>query len=246
MGLFDGYIDPQQFNSGGGLLARLLAMQQFPDQYQQDASVGQAPAAPPMPTPASMLAPLLSRQLQAYGQSTPTNPGAPYAAPSPMPGAQDGLSATGNSGTGVNASGPASPTPTQDTMLAQYSPVRPVGIPLPPVFFPGTPENDAFVHSTIGTVRAVGNAVGNILNNDNADRPPAGSRPIDQTPWSGDHKEIKKGAGAEPDDDVRISPDGEVWKQHPDGSWSNHGPAESFTGSGKPSGRRGKDRDRWR
>ena len=32
--------------------------------------------------------------------------------------------------------------------------------------------------------------------------------------------------------------------QHPDGSWSNQGPASSYTGSGKPSGRRGKDRDK--
>ena len=27
--------------------------------------------------------------------------------------------------------------------------------------------------------------------------------------------------------------------------WTNHGPADSFTGSGKPSGRQGKNRDRW-
>jgi hypothetical protein len=42
MGLFDGYVDPQQFNSGGGLLGRMLALQQFQGQYQTDADSGQA------------------------------------------------------------------------------------------------------------------------------------------------------------------------------------------------------------
>jgi hypothetical protein len=84
---------------------------------------------------------------------------------------------------------------------------------------------------------------GTILNSDAVDRPPAGSRPINQTDWSGDHRGIKAAVGALPDDDVRISPTGEVWAQKPDGSWENHGPADSYTGSGNPSGRRG--RDRW-
>lgn len=79
-----------------------------------------------------------------------------------------------------------------------------------------------------------------------AKRPPTGSRPIDQTPWSGDHENIKGGISANPDDNVRISPDGNVWLQNPDGTWTNHGPADSFTGSGKASGRRGKDRDQRR
>jgi hypothetical protein len=34
--------------------------------------------------------------------------------------------------------------------------MAPVGIPLPPVFVPGTPENNAFVHSTIEAGRAIG------------------------------------------------------------------------------------------
>jgi hypothetical protein len=247
MGLFDGYFDPQQFNSGGGLLGRLLALQQFPDQYQQNASFNQAAAAPHASSPASKLAPLLSGQLQAYRQSTSANPGAPYAAPSPMPGTQYGTVSTGNSGTGENAPGSTSQAPAQNTMLAQYSlPRSPVGIPLPPLFVPGTPENDAFVHSTIGAVRTIGNAIGNVLNNDNGSRPPAGSRGIDKTPWSGDHTEIKEAVGAKAADDVRISPTGDVWAQKPDESWENHGPADTFTGSGRPSGRQGKDRDRWR
>jgi hypothetical protein len=85
--------------------------------------------------------------------------------------------------------------------------------------------------------------LGAIILNNNAQRPPAGSRPINQTDWSGDHTDIKEAVGAQPDDDVRISPTGDVWAQKPDGSWENHGDVGTFTGSGKPSGRRGKDRD---
>ena len=73
-------------------------------------------------------------------------------------------------------------------------------------------------------------------------KPPRGSRPISGTPWSGDHQGIKGGIGAGPADDVRISPDGHVWGENPDGSWTDHGPASDYTGSGKPSGQRGKDR----
>ena len=45
MGLFDGFVDPQQFDSGGGLLGRLLALSQFQGKFQPDADPGQdAPA----------------------------------------------------------------------------------------------------------------------------------------------------------------------------------------------------------
>jgi hypothetical protein len=40
-------------------------------------------------------------------------------------------------------------------------------------------------------------------------RPPPGSMPIDKTPWSGDHDDIKHAIGAGGTDDVRISPTGE-------------------------------------
>ena len=56
--------------------------------------------------------------------------------------------------------------------------------------------------------------------------------------------QIKNGIGLKAADNVSISPAGHVWGQNPDGSWTNHGPASSFTGSGKSRGRRGKDRDR--
>ena len=77
-------------------------------------------------------------------------------------------------------------------------------------------------------------------------RPPPGSKPIDETPWSGDHVEIKEALGAGPKDDTRISPDGDVWGANPDGSWTNYGPADQFTGSGKPQGRSGRDRQKRR
>jgi hypothetical protein len=76
-------------------------------------------------------------------------------------------------------------------------------------------------------------------------RPPTGSKPIDQTDWSGDHQKIKKAVGAAPNDKVKISPSGEVWVENPDGSWTNHGEAGDYTGSGQASGRRGKDRERY-
>lgn len=50
--------------------------------------------------------------------------------------------------------------------------------------------------------------------------------------------------GADPDDDTRIDPDGNVWGQNVDGSWTNHGHAGTFTGSGSPSGQKGRDRKR--
>ena len=77
-----------------------------------------------------------------------------------------------------------------------------------------------------------------------AKRPPPGSRPISQTEWSGDHQAIKEAIGAGPADSTKIDPDGNVWGQNEAGTWTNHGPAETFTGSGKPSGRQGKDRKR--
>jgi hypothetical protein len=65
-------------------------------------------------------------------------------------------------------------------------------------------------------------------------RPPAGSKPIDQTDWSGDHRVIKDAIGATPSDDVIISPSGDVWAQNPDGTWTNHGPAQITRGLVSP------------
>ncbi len=72
------------------------------------------------------------------------------------------------------------------------------------------------------------------------DSPPPGSKPIDDTEWSGDHGAIKRGIGAEPPDNVKIDPSGHVWLEMPDGCWEDFGPAGAFTGSGKPRRRKGK------
>jgi RHS repeat-associated protein len=77
-------------------------------------------------------------------------------------------------------------------------------------------------------------------------KPPTGSLPIDKTPWAGNHKEIKEAIGAGPADDVRISPDGHVWAENPDGTWTDHGPAETYINANSPAGRRGRDRDQRR
>jgi uncharacterized protein RhaS with RHS repeats len=78
----------------------------------------------------------------------------------------------------------------------------------------------------------------------NSNRPPPGSVPISGSPWSGDHGGIKGALGLGGRDSVFIDPEGNVWVQRPDGSWSNEGPASDYTVSGKASGRRGKDRDK--
>ena len=128
-----------------------------------------------------------------------------------------------------------------------------VGLPPPPPVGRGPNDDPALAAAKYLTrglrvvTQAVGDAVGHIVNSeagDTRDKPPAGSKPIDKTPWSGDHWQIKKDIGSKAADNVSISPAGHVWGQNPDGSWTNHGPASSFTGSGKSRGRRGKDRDR--
>jgi RHS repeat-associated protein len=81
---------------------------------------------------------------------------------------------------------------------------------------------------------------------DTQDNPPTGSKPIDQTPWSGDHGQIKDAIGAGGADNTRIDPAGNVWSQNPDGTWTNYGQASDYTGSGRPTGRTGRDRDRRR
>jgi hypothetical protein len=72
--------------------------------------------------------------------------------------------------------------------------------------------------------------------------------PISGSPWSGDHGGIKGDprVGAAPDDKVRVTPSGDVWVQRPNGDWENVGNAGDMTGSGNPSGRKGKDRDKER
>jgi hypothetical protein len=75
MGLFEGLADPEQFESGGGLLGRLLALHQFQGQFQPSVGFDQAsdsaPATlPAWPTSGGSAVPYLSSQNQPF-QPTP-------------------------------------------------------------------------------------------------------------------------------------------------------------------------------
>ena len=72
---------------------------------------------------------------------------------------------------------------------------------------------------------------------------PAGSLPIDETEWSGNHTEIKDGIGVRPTTRVFIDPDGNAWAENPDGTWNNYNAVANLTAAGRPKGRRGKDRE---
>ena len=132
------------------------------------------------------------------------------------------------------------------TQVAQLT-APDINLPLP-FSFPNKSDDDAARKAAIYITKgfkAFKEAVGNIFKSqadEQKNRPPPGSKPINETPWSGSHREIKKGITGESTDNIRISPDNEVWSENPDGSWTNHGSASIFTGSGNPLGRRGKDR----
>jgi len=74
-------------------------------------------------------------------------------------------------------------------------------------------------------------------------KPPPDALPINQTPWSGNHQDIKKAAGAGPADNVRVSKDGDVWVQNPDGTWGGGVNVKDVVHGEKPAGRKGKDRE---
>lgn len=115
--------------------------------------------------------------------------------------------------------------------------------PMPPAMNAPTWRRDP----AIGLGRWLQEQWKNLFNSERFDetrsKPPTGSRPIKDTPWSGNHDEIKGAIGAAPDDRTNIAPDGTVWGENPDGSRTNHGPAENVVEGSKPEGRRGKDRD---
>ncbi len=262
MGLFDGYFDPEQFGEGGGLLRRLLALQQGQGGYQPSADLDRASSAPPQPTPWPALL--------SYGEpssSSPvatSNPTSQYQTSPPVLGDRSAVLATVHPDIGkaliAQALANQQPDNNANVVSAGYSLGRlrappAVPVPLPQIPVPAIPEwwkaagtmlqlYPGIVSGLDGAPATSPGAV--ILNSRGADRPPAGSRPIKETDWSGDHKEIKGAIDAKATDHVSISPkpEEEVWAQNPDGSWTNHGPASTFTGSGKPNGRRGKDRNR--
>jgi hypothetical protein len=262
MGLFDGYFDPDQFGEGGGLLGRLLALQQQQGQYQPGADPDPAPPVPQTPPP---WASLPGFGQPSYGaQTTAPNPASQYQALRPVLGDHGAMLATINPEVGkallaqalasrqnlANAGDALSPGDARTVASdAPPDPLRPgsqyaqAALGLCAAGPAGCAAGAGLTagQAILGGAALLGGAA--ILNN-NVSRPPAGSRPINETDWSGDHTEIKRAAGAQPNDSVKISPTGDVWVQKPDGSWENHGSADTFTGSGRPDGRRGKDRDR--
>jgi len=264
MGLLDGYFDPEQFGEGGGLLGRLLTLQQMQGQYQPGAGFDEARPVAQMPAPQPMSWPTLASYGQPSVQTAASNLPSQYQMLRPALGDPKAMLPTVNPAVGqqpiaqayrqqsgdigdVSRAGGGQPIISD----ASADPVRPgshyaqapLGLCLAG---PGGCAVGGWLTAgqILGGAALLGGLGTTILNSDTAGRPPAGSRPINQTDWSGDHTGIKKAVGAEASDDVRISPTGEVWVQKPDGSWENHGPADAYTGSGGPSGRRGKDRDR--
>lgn len=100
MGLFDDYVDPQQFNGGGGLLGRLLALKQFQDQYQpaqlQSSAPQRSESAAPWLSRESYNQPPSDRQVSAAdpssGFATVATAFAPY---SPVPANQSDIQKVG-------------------------------------------------------------------------------------------------------------------------------------------------------
>jgi hypothetical protein len=66
MGLFDSYFDPQQFQDSGGLVGRMLSLQQQQGQYQPSGGFDQAPTAP---SPGSPIGAPSNPQTPDYGQT---------------------------------------------------------------------------------------------------------------------------------------------------------------------------------
>lgn len=63
---------------------------------------------------------------------------------------------------------------------------------------------------------------------------PSGTLPIDQTSWSPNHNDIKKGAGIPPTGWTGITPEGDVITSDGNGNAINLGPASDYVPSGKP------------
>jgi hypothetical protein len=98
MGLFDGYFDQDQFQDGGGLLGRLLSLQQRQGQYQPGAGFDQAPSVAQTQAPPSMPSPTLLNNMQASAVSPMGMQGlrSQYAALAPILGDHSAMIATIN------------------------------------------------------------------------------------------------------------------------------------------------------
>lgn len=204
MGLFDGYFDPEQFGNSGGLLGRLLSLQQMQGQYQPSAdNLDQAPSVPQTP----LLQPLPWQNLPGYGQpQSAPQPAAldlhsQYQALRPVLGDRNAMLATVNPSVGKTLIAQALANQqsgnTADVVSAGNRgtgiTVPPMGpVPPPPIPMPAIPDwwkaagtilqlYPGILSGTLGDA-ALGSLGATTLNNENAQRPTAGSRPINETP----------------------------------------------------------------
>lgn len=85
----------------------------------------------------------------------------------------------------------------------------PVPGPPPPFWGPGTPR-DPVRDLERWIIERWPNIFRSERDTDKKVRPPPGSKPINETSWSGDHDEIKGAIGNDGPDDTRIAPNGHV------------------------------------
>jgi hypothetical protein len=141
MGLFDGFVASQQFGEGGGLLARLRAIQQEQDRYQPGAGFDQPASAPQSPLQ-SMPWPTLPDDGQALpnSQSATSNLSSQYQALLPVLGGHDAMLATVSPGDGKTmiAQALAGQQPDNGANVVQAG-FRLGGIPFPFPFPPLAP-----------------------------------------------------------------------------------------------------------
>jgi hypothetical protein len=102
MGLFDEYFASQQLPDSGGLLGRLLALQQQQGQDQPGASSDQAPSVPQAPGSMSMQSPMLANfgQTPSVQRAPAQDPRSQYAALAPVLGDHSAMIATADPGIG--------------------------------------------------------------------------------------------------------------------------------------------------
>jgi hypothetical protein len=153
MGLFDGYFDPQQFGEGGGLLARLRALQPQMGQDQAGVGFGQSPPITQSPPLQPTLWPNLSDAGQALFNPQPAAPNltSQFQALRPVLGDHDAMAATVSPETGKTmiAQTPAEQQSDNNANVVQagfrlggipfpFPPMPPV--PPPPIPMPEIPD----------------------------------------------------------------------------------------------------------
>jgi hypothetical protein len=152
MGLFDGFVASQQFGEGGGLLARLRAIQQEQDQYQPGAGFDPPPAPLQVQTFQPTPWPNFSDvgQSSANPQSAAPDPTSQYQALLPILGGHDAMLATvsPDDGKGMIAQAMAGQQPDSGANVVQagyrigglgFPFPPPVPVPIPQIHMPRIP-----------------------------------------------------------------------------------------------------------